>query len=139
MRSKRNVVVRDTYTPEVVCGFAVSVSPTLRITSVGAGTAVGSFGRRQQADLIDDNLGSIGFLASFLIIPGTRRSTSLGIESRSFFGHVLRAGTVILLSLSAVPGVRLAQVMAHHNGIQHADHKKQGRTANNLTSGEMLA
>jgi hypothetical protein len=103
------------------------------------GLALAIPGRGSEPPNIDDNLGSIGFLASFLIIPGTRRSTSLGIESRSFFGHVLRAGTVILLSLSAVPGVRLAQVMAHHNGIQHADHKKQGRTANNLTSGEMLA
>jgi len=38
--SKWNVVVRDTDTPEVVCGFAVPVRPALRATAVARGTTI---------------------------------------------------------------------------------------------------
>jgi hypothetical protein len=83
--SKWNVVVRDPNAPKVVCGFGILVCPTLRVMAAAHGSTIGSFRRRQQADLIDDDLGTIGFLASFFIVPGTRRDASLDIE----FGSLL--------------------------------------------------
>src|SRR5215472_16855926 len=80
MRSKRNVIVRDAHTPKIVCWLARLVNPTLRITPLARGAAIGTFGRRQQTDLIDDDLGAIGSLASLFVIPGTRRDASLDIE-----------------------------------------------------------